>query len=747
VLENSINELQFSNGIIKTKDLTIELKNVHYTGNTTGLMADQIKVNNRQKTISAVAGPVSFNELSIDDSTGNIKANGLHWKEADLKMTMPQGNRKPFSSTVLLKNITGENTNLQATNGKRSVSTFIKTLSLDELTKHKKEPIQFKNLYAEGKRLKLSDENSLLSISDYNFTDKRNSSFQNFNYTSYKSQDSVNINITSISLTPDIHAIMDGLAKMNDIKISGLATNIKLSQPGPNKTQAKLPRLNINKITILEPKINFTQITNKGIITLEWNGQMEKNNSLEMSDLITNDDFPVKASANNVHFTLNHFIFTDNNGKTFNAGNGEIAAHLKNIRIQQTDTHLWNWSSFVENISAKNFVIDSLGKLSGRLNLGNINLENVSVSSASINNAGMIANENPLLQLKKFTGKYENAKNHFGWFNAGYDEKSKTFSADSFSFHSLIDQEAFVARHPFQTDYLKAKTGKITLKGIDPEFYFRDTVLKIQTFNIDDAELSDFRDTRPPFHSGIIKPLPARLIKKIPFKLSIDTILLNNANIVYSELNEKTQGTATIPVTKMTIRIFPIENYDLKNSDSIRIQANGYLMDSIWIRLRIRESYTDSLSGFLMTVRMKPHDLQVLNAVFMPLSSVKLQSGYLDTITMRAIAKDNFAYGEMKMYYHDLKIKFLNKGSEIKKGFLSGLKTFVANSFIIKNKNSRRTGRVFFLRNRERSVLNYIVKITMSGIASSVGARSNQKILHKYKKELRMRNLPPFDYD
>jgi hypothetical protein len=747
VLENSVNELQFSNGIIKTKDLTIELNGVHYTGNTTGLLADQVKLNNRQKTISAVVSHVSFNKIMIDDSTGNIKADGMHWKEADLKITLPQESKKPFSSTVLLKNISGENTNLQATTGKRTVSAFLKTVSLDELTKESKEKIQFKNPYAEGKRFKVADENSLLTISDYNIADKKNSSFQNINYTSHKNQDSVNINIPVVSFAPDIHAIMDGLMKMDDIKMPGFTANIKLSQPGPNETKAKLLRLDINKITIRQPKINFTQLTNKGTISLEWNGQAEKNNSLELSDLIVNSNSLTKVSANDIHFTLNHFIFTDNKGKTFNAGNGEIAAQLKNINMQQTDAHQWNWSSFAENISAKNFIIDSLGKLSGRLNLDNINLENISVSSASINNAGMIANENPLLQLKKFTGQYENAKNHFGWFNAGYDQKNKIFSADSFSFHSMLNRDAFVASHPYRTDFLNANTGRITLKGVDPDSYFRDTVLKIQTLNIDDAKLTDFRDNRSPFHSGIIKSLPASLIKKIPFKLSIDSILLNNASAIYSELNEKTEGIGTIPITKMTVRLFPVKNYNLKNTDSIRIQANGYLMDSIWVRLRIRESYMDSLSGFLMTVRMKPHDLQVLNAVFMPLSSVKLQSGFLDTLTMRAIAKDNFAYGEMKMHYHDLKIKFLNKGSEIKKGFLSGLKTFVANSFVINNKNTHRTGRVFFLRNRERSVLNYIVKITMSGIASSVGAKSNRKILRKYKKELRMRNLPPFDYD
>ncbi|MES1220012.1 MAG: hypothetical protein ABUT20_31205, partial [Bacteroidota bacterium] len=161
----------------------------------------------------------------------------------------------------------------------------------------------------------------------------------------------------------------------------------------------------------------------------------------------------------------------------------------------------------------------------------------------------------------------------------------------------------------------------------------------------------------------------------------------------------------------------------------------------------IRESYTDSLAGLFMTVRMRPSRMLVLNPVFEPLSSVRLQSGILDTLSMRVIGKDHFAYGEMKMYYHDLKIKFLNNGTEIKKGFLTGLKTFVANSFVIRNKNSSRKGRVFFLRNKERSSINYIVKIAMSGVASSVGAKSNRKILRRYKKELKLRNLPPYDYD
>jgi hypothetical protein len=35
----------------------------------------------------------------------------------------------------------------------------------------------------------------------------------------------------------------------------------------------------------------------------------------------------------------------------------------------------------------------------------------------------------------------------------------------------------------------------------------------------------------------------------------------------------------------------------------------------------------------------------------------------------------------------------------------------------------------------------------MSGMASSVGVKSNRKMMRKYKKELMERNLPPIDFD
>jgi hypothetical protein len=193
--------------------------------------------------------------------------------------------------------------------------------------------------------------------------------------------------------------------------------------------------------------------------------------------------------------------------------------------------------------------------------------------------------------------------------------------------------------------------------------------------------------------------------------------------------------------------IFPIKNFDLTATDTFRIRLNGYLLDSGWIRLRTRESYIDSLSGFLITLRMRPHSMTYLNQILPALSSIRLQSGYLDTLTMRAIGREHLSLGEMRMHYHDLKVQFLKNGKEEKKTFLQGLKTFIANSFIVKNENKKRVGVVYFPRVRDRSFINYYIKIVMSGVASSVGAKKNQRLMRRYNKQLKIRQLPPIDID
>lgn len=294
---------------------------------------------------------------------------------------------------------------------------------------------------------------------------------------------------------------------------------------------------------------------------------------------------------------------------------------------------------------------------------------------------------------------------------------------------------------------MNVKTGAININSFDIDGYLKDSTIKIGTATIDKIFFTDYKDKNLPFQAGVIKPLPVNIIKKITNRLSIDSILLTNSDIVYTEVDKKLKKPGTISVNKVSVTLENIKNYNHTNTDSLRILITGYLMDSILTRLTVNESYTDTAGGFLMTVQMKPADATVLNPVLIPLASAKIIKGYLDTLSMTAVGREYQAVGKMNMFYHDLKIRILIDGDENKRNFSNTLMNFFANTFVIHNKNTSRTGDVFFIRIRDRSAINYIIKIALSGIASSVGVKATKKTLRKYKKELRRSNLPPINFD
>ncbi|HET6995617.1 MAG TPA: hypothetical protein VFI06_11580, partial [Chitinophagaceae bacterium] len=79
--------------------------------------------------------------------------------------------------------------------------------------------------------------------------------------------------------------------------------------------------------------------------------------------------------------------------------------------------------------------------------------------------------------------------------------------------------------------------------------------------------------------------------------------------------------------------------------------------------------------------------------------------------------------------------------------FFKKLASFAANSFVIKKNNHSRTGDIYFERLRNKSTMNYLVKIVFSGIGSNIGLKKSKKQLRRYKKGQSKRNLPLIKYD
>ena len=739
-IRRSVNYLDFKKGILKIDDVTVQLDDINYTGIDSRLIAGTATISNQSKSLDAVARNVMMNQIVINEMTGDVSIGGVNWEKADIKLDAATPTSKKGGSFISLTDINGKNTNFKATLSGKTISAAIDNIhAVAILIKPGEKPI-IGGLIVNGHDFSFTQPQSSLTLNEFNIADQAKTILSGLKFNSTSGTDSTIVSIPSLSFVPHLQSAISGEINAQDIRITKPVIKIH----GTSKTEKVTAPLHLpigyfNQLVLEQPEISIIKTTPAGTVSLVWNGQKKSTNIISLSG--------VKTTANSLEVKgmtlgLNNFVYSTANGRTFDAGDGEITAQLRDIYFQQSAEMENEWQARLNSLEGRNFVLDSIGKKAGRLSINNIGIKDLTLKSSSLGNIRTLIRENANLRLQNVTGEYGNSDNNFKWYNAGYDKTARMASMDSFSYKPTPPHEEFMASREFQTDYLQIKTGAINIGPFDIDSYLKDTIFRIGRIKIDDVDFNDFRDNRPPFRAGIVKPLIVDRIKGIPIKISIDTLVFDNADITYAELNPKTNQTGIILFNRTTIRAFPFRNFDFSPTDSLRIHANGYLMDSIAVRLRLKESYTDSLAGFLFTLRLRPTDLRVLNPVLPPLASARLQSGYLDTISMRVAGGEYLAYGEINMYYHDLKIEILKNGTTERRGFLS----FLANS-LIKNKNTNKTNSVFFIRNRERSSINYLIKILMSGVNSTIGAKNNKKIIRKYKKELRERNLPPDVYD
>ena len=746
-IKNSLTNLSFKKGSLTAGNLTIELNDIRYIGESGEFGAGAINVRNKEKNMAITLQGVDIKKLLVDEISGNVFADGVKWQKGDIKITSGSGKKEGVAaSSIKIRNVSGANTNINATVSGKLISANLGSISFNELVKKGDSKLILDGLDITGKHLQVTDNNLHLSIADYNITDNRPSSFRQIIYKSNNGKMDAGISIPSLIVTPHIQPLLNGDIALDGINMVKPVINLSLTvnNTGEEKKKTGFPKMNISELKLTQPQINFAQISDSGSFNLDWHGERNASNFLLLNELQTGSG---SASLKNIQFYLTDFIFTGSNGKNFNTGEGKVSVQIKNIQLEQKKDTTLEWNANVTNFDARDFRLDSIGKLKGNLVMNSGTLNNLNINSYTINNLQKLAAANTAFQIKQVTGHYADANKDLHLYNAGFNRNSNIFSVDSFSFTPTLEKDSFIAKQLFQTDYINFKSGAVSVGPVDIDTYIKDKTLNIETATIDKFLFTDYKDKQLPFNAGIIKPLPVNLIKKIPLQLSVDTVQLTNATVEYTEVGEKTKQPGTIPVTRMTVRLLHFKNYNIKTTDSLSMQANGYLMDTAWLRLRVKESYTDSLGGFLMTLRMKPADLTVLNPALIPLASIKLESGFLDTLSMRAVGREFLSLGEMKMFYHGLKVRFLKKGDEKNKTFLTRFISFIANSFVVKKNNSTRTGKVFFIRKRDRSAINYLIKIAMSGMASSAGAKNNKKIIRQYKKELEKRNLPPIDFD
>jgi uncharacterized membrane-anchored protein len=216
----------------------------------------------------------------------------------------------------------------------------------------------------------------------------------------------------------------------------------------------------------------------------------------------------------------------------------------------------------------------------------------------------------------------------------------------------------------------------------------------------------------------------------------VKKVEVGNGSITYSEKNARSRKQGDVLLTQVSALLENVKNRDLLRQDSLSLIFTASLMDAADLAVNLKESYTDSLSGFLLQAKIKSAGLAKFNPILVPLLNVKLTSGLLDSVSLTATGRQDFAKGEMHMHYRGFRIRLVKDGVENQSSFVQHITSFLGNTFVLKRNNSKRIGLIFSRHSDEQSFINYIVQTTLSGVMSSIGMASNRKYIQQYNRML-----------
>jgi len=735
-IRRSVTGMNFKKGILTTPSLTAELHDIRFTGKDHHLTASSMDITKKDGTAINASG-VTIEQMLIDDNLQKINLKGLRWNKANVVLASTINKSSAKEPQLIFDDINVKNTQVTTKSNDADISAFLQSIQAKQIA-YSNNQLQTNQLLTNATNLSWQKENAKLTIDKLSIADNQHTTATTLRYLQATATDTLQLLVPSLQWKADINSLLNDQMNFDEITITNPDIQIVSNSPdNKSKTQNIPANFSAKKIRIDQPQINYSATTNGKTTTFEWNRNDDKN-FLLISMLLKK---PEGFTAEQLQFNASNFIFNPAGKKSFNAGNGRLISSMHNLKIEKNDIDEWEWQAIIDNLQATNFILDTIDNKNGKLSILNAELNGLSIRSSYLLNIRELIKKNPAFTLQKVNGEYINEKDRIEWFNAGYNKRTRFLTADSIFYKPIKTKEEYIAAQPYQADYTYFNTGKISIGPFDIDTYITDTAIRAGSVSVTNAYLSSYRDKRKPLQEKIIKNLPAQTLQKLPVHISIDSLLLKNALVNYEEFNNKTNAAGTVSVNQLNGTILNVKNYGLRASDSIYIIASAKIQDSIFTNLSVAQSYTDTAEGFVLAVGMRSADIRVLNPVLIPLASVELKSGRIDTLFLYAIGNNDRAYGKISMPYNNLKVK-LYKNTDGRLAPSTGISNFLLN-LLLKSKNKSKEHPIYFERWKNRSVMNYIVKITMTGARNSIGFKANKKELRQYRKNIKEIELSP----
>ncbi len=316
----------------------------------------------------------------------------------------------------------------------------------------------------------------------------------------------------------------------------------------------------------------------------------------------------------------------------------------------------------------------------------------------------------------------------------GFSTGQQKMYAKRVVMNPVLSREALAKSAKTEVKLLYIDAPEINVHQADFKSFITDKKMIAQSIDFIDLKLHSYKNKHFPLDSSIKSALPFKDLIKIKSYIKIDTINVRNFYVGVELLGENSTHSGYLDITDINGSITNITN-DKKLIDSglvSKMIAQGKFMDEGILTASFRFPLNSETGEYYYGGKLTRMKMDLFNPLLENLYFVSIRDGVIDSLKFNISANDDYAVGDMKFVYHNLKFDIHNKKKTDsliinKRGFVSML----ANS-IVKNDNPKHKGgrikpaRIYYERDIYHSVFHYWSITALSGIKTTMGFKSKE---------------------
>ena len=261
----------------------------------------------------------------------------------------------------------------------------------------------------------------------------------------------------------------------------------------------------------------------------------------------------------------------------------------------------------------------------------------------------------------------------------------------------------------YETDLTTFTSDSIGFRDLDLSALLNERSLRAGELRISGTDVLDFRDKTMPDGPFKHKPMPARLLRSMPFTVCLDSLVVERLNVVYFEKDTITTQFGKLDFANINSVTHGICTVHPDEKPEVHLVATAKVYGNAPVHFDFRTAVFDSSDHFSVKAKIGPLPFTVFNAMTNDLLLVRTTGGTIGGIDYTFDANENRGHGRVDIEYADLKVSIAKRDGSRDKNVL---KSFLVNQ-LIRSKNLReggnfRHGDFTVERLKDRQIFNYL---------------------------------------